>query len=81
VTNCQVALNVLEGVEVVVKNNEFSFNEVALVFDGHGIIEDNKFWGNLHRSTIDVSPEALERIQVCHFFSYIAGHAVVSRPA
>jgi hypothetical protein len=77
VTNCQVALNVLEGVNVIVRNNDLSFNEVAMVFDGHGVIQDNIFWGNLHRSTIDVSPEALQRIQVqCSPICATAGYLV-----
>ncbi|CAL5221602.1 g3822 [Coccomyxa viridis] len=60
-TNCQVGLNVHEGVCVVLKNNDISFNEVGLIFDGYGIIQDNKMWGNLHRSTIDLGKEALAR--------------------
>ena len=63
-TNCQVGLNVHEGVCVVLKNNDISFNEVGLIFDGYGIIQDNKMWGNLHRSTIDLGKEALARAKV-----------------
>ena len=63
-TNCQMAMNACQGVEVDIRNNDLSFNEVALVVDGHGLIQDNIMWGNLHRSTIDVSPEALERLEV-----------------
>ena len=63
VTNCQAAVNVLEGVEVDLRNNDLSFNEVALVFDGHGSVADNVMWGNLHRSTVDVTPDALQRAQ------------------
>ncbi|KAK9914883.1 hypothetical protein WJX75_001872 [Coccomyxa subellipsoidea] len=63
VTNCQMAMNACQGVEVDIRNNDLSFNEVALVVDGHGLIQDNIMWGNLHRSTIDVSPEALERLE------------------
>lgn len=64
VTNCQMAVNACAGVEVDIRNNDLSFNEVALVVDGHGVIQDNIMWGNLHRSTVDVSAEALERLQV-----------------
>lgn len=53
-----------EGVCVVLKNNDISFNEVGLIFDGYGIIQDNKMWGNLHRSTIDLGKEALARAKV-----------------
>lgn len=63
-TNCQVGLNVHEGVCVVLRNNDISFNEVGLIFDGYGIIQDNKMWGNLHRSTIDLGKEALARAKV-----------------
>ena len=63
-TNCQVGLNVHEGICVVLKNNDISFNEVGLIFDGYGIIQENKMWGNLHKSTIDLGKEALARAKV-----------------
>lgn len=53
-----------EGVCVVLKNNDISFNEVGLIFDGYGIMQNNKMWGNLHRSTIDLGKEALARAKV-----------------
>ena len=33
--------------------------QVAMVFDGHGVVQDNIMWGNLHRSTIDVGADTL----------------------
>ena len=49
---------------MVLKNNDISFNEVGLIFDGYGIIQENKMWGNLHKSTIDLGKEALARAKV-----------------
>ena len=60
-----------EGVCVVLKNNDISFNEVGLIFDGYGIIQDNKMWGNLHRSTIDLGKEALARAKVNFIWPHV----------
>ena len=38
--------------------------QVAMVFDGHGVVQDNIMWGNLHRSTIDVGADTLTAAQV-----------------
>ena len=67
-----------EGVCVVLKNNDISFNEVGLIFDGYGIIQDNKMWGNLHRSTIDLGKEALARAKVRSTTSHIACKLIVA---
>ena len=68
-TNGQVGLNVHVDVCVILKNNDISFNEVGLIFDGYGIIQDNKMWGNLHRSTIDLGKEALARAKVLTLYT------------
>ena len=76
-TNCQVGLNVHEGICVVLKNNDISFNEVGLIFDGYGIIQENKMWGNLHKSTIDLGKEALARAKVnaLHLAAHMTYHS------
>ncbi len=63
VSNCQVALNVLEAAEVDLRHSSLSFNEVALVGGGRGTIQNCQFWGNLHRSTIHLSEGALAATQ------------------
>ena len=43
------------------------------MFDGHGAVADNVMWGNLHRSTVDVTPDALQRAQQVHVCGVLKG--------
>ena len=64
VSNCQVAVHVSEGVEVIMRNNDLSFNDVAMCFMGYGVIEENIVWGNLHRSSLGTSDTVLSNSEL-----------------
>ena len=64
VSNCQVAVHVSEDVEVIMRNNDLSFNDVAMCFMGYGIIEENIVWGNLHRSSLGTSGTVLSNSEL-----------------
>ena len=47
VTNCAIGLHIDEDATATIAHNDLSFNQIAVVMHGRGVIRDNVIWGNL----------------------------------
>ena len=46
ITDCEVGIEILEGVRADLRHNNISFCGCGIVMDGIGRISDNVMWGN-----------------------------------